>query len=210
MHMLHAIEHVKNEKDATLAYRWNCGAGRCGSCAAEVNGKPVLLCKYEVRPEIKEYTVQPMKVFPVVKDLVVDLTAMREGLKKIPGFKSGQKPFYKMYDYDSEISREMRKCIECGICQDVCHVLREHKKGYLGPRFAVKAASLDMHPKDSQNRASDMEKAGLGYCNVTKCCQSVCPEKIRITDDAIIPLKEKITELKRKEFVDRIFGGGKK
>lgn len=199
MRLLHALEHIKTERDPTLSYRWNCGAGRCGSCAAEVNGKPVLTCKYELLPQEKEITVEPMKVFPLVKDLVVDLTVLREDLKKIPGFKSKQKPFFKIYDYDIEIAKEMKKCIECGICQDVCHVLREHKAAYIGPRFIAKAASLDIHPTDEKKRAVKVEKLGTGYCNVTKCCQQVCPENIRITDNAIIPFKEKIAALHKKE-----------
>ncbi|HLC68857.1 MAG TPA: 2Fe-2S iron-sulfur cluster-binding protein [Candidatus Bilamarchaeaceae archaeon] len=210
MTVLMVLEHIRESMDATLSFRWNCRAGRCGSCAMEINGIPALACKAEIPADAKEISVAPMKIFPAVRDLVVDLTPMREGLRKIGGFQSAQKPFFKMHDYDIEIAGEMRRCIECGICQDVCHVLREHKKNYAGPRFAVKAAANEMHPEDRESRAAEMEKLGLGYCNVTKCCQSVCPEKIRITDDAIIPMKEKIAGLQRKEFFKKILGGGKK
>lgn len=210
MRLLHALEHIKDEKDPTLSFRWNCGAGRCGSCAAEVNGQPVLTCKYEILPNSGEITIGPMKVFPLVKDLVVDLTSMREGLRKIPAFKTTKKPFFKMYDYDVGIAKEMKKCIECGICQDVCHVLREHKTDYAGPRFMAKIASFEMHPYDSNVHAGTAEKSGIGYCNVTKCCQAVCPEKIRITDNAIIPLKEKIAENNRRNFFKKILGLGNK
>lgn len=210
MRLLHAFEHIQKEKDGTISYRWNCGAGKCGSCAVEVNGKPSLACKYEIPKNAKEITIKPLKVFPIVKDLVVDLTSMRNGLKGIPQFKSKQRPFFKMHSYDIEIAKEMKKCIECGICQDVCHVLREHKTDYTGPRFMAKIASLEMHPYDSKNRVATAEKSGIGYCNVTKCCQAVCPEKIRITDDAIIPIKEKIANNLRTNFFRRILGIGDK
>jgi len=216
MRLIDAFEFIRKELDGSLSFRWNCGAGRCGSCAVEVNGVPKLACKYKLNEaeksnENKEITITPMKTFPIVKDLVVDLSSMREGLKKIIPFKPAQKPFYEMHEFDIQTAREMKKCIECGICLDVCHVLREHRADYLGPRFAVKAASLDMHPKDTEQRAKIMEKLGIGFCNVTKCCQTVCPENIRITDDAIIPMKEKITSMKQKEYFKRIFrfGGGK-
>ena len=146
MRLLHALEHVKNEKEPSLAFRWNCGAGRCGSCAAEVNGRPVLICKYEVPHKAEEIVIEPMKVFPIVRDLVTDLAVMREAQGKIPAFKSAKKPFFKMYDYDIGMAKEMKKCIECGICQDICHVIREHKKNYIGPRFIVKLASFETHP----------------------------------------------------------------
>ena len=94
-----------------------------------------------------------------------------------------------------ERSTELRKCIECFLCQDVCHVVREHKADYIGPRWVVKAASFDMHPMDSLNRSEYMkDQAGLGYCNITKCCQEICPEHIVITDDAIIPEKERVVD----------------
>lgn len=210
MRLLHAFEHIQKEKDSTLSYRWNCGSGRCGSCAVEVNGKPSLACKYEIPKGATEITVKPLKVFPAVKDLVVDLTPMRDGLKSMQPFKSKQKPFFKMYDYDIEIAKEMKKCIECGICQDVCHVLREHKTDYAGPRFMAKISSREMHPYGSNQNSATAEKSGIGYCNVTKCCQTACPEKIMITDNAIIPLKEKIAESKRINFFKKIWGWGNK
>jgi succinate dehydrogenase / fumarate reductase iron-sulfur subunit len=73
--------------------------------------------------------------------------------------------------------------------------VREHKADYVGPRFIVKAASFDMHPLDKVDRSDFLkEKAGIGYCNITKCCQEVCPEHIIITDDAIIPEKERVVD----------------
>ena len=76
-------------------------------------------------------------------------------------------------------------------------MLRDHKlkDTYFGPRFYIRIASLEMHPKDTLNRSPSLHaEAGIGLCNVTKCCTEVCPEHIHITDNAIIPLKERMAD----------------
>jgi succinate dehydrogenase / fumarate reductase iron-sulfur subunit len=114
---------------------------------------------------------------------------------------------------DVDRVQEFRKCIECFLCQDVCHVLRDSHKHdeFIGPRFFVHAAALEMHPLDTEDRLEELKEAqGVGYCNITKCCTKVCPEHITITDNAIIPLKERVVS----EFYDplkrlfRVFSGG--
>jgi succinate dehydrogenase / fumarate reductase iron-sulfur subunit len=102
-----------------------------------------------------------------------------------------------MAQEDVDRVQEFRKCIECYLCQDVCHVLREHRlhDRFAGPRFMVYSAALEMHPLDSDNRLDDLRHdQGIGYCNITKCCTNVCPEGIKITDNAIIPLKERVVD----------------
>jgi succinate dehydrogenase / fumarate reductase iron-sulfur subunit len=101
-----------------------------------------------------------------------------------------------MFQEDIDRAQEFHKCIECFLCQDVCHVIRDHeenKRSFAGPRFFVRLAALEMHPLDTNDRL-DLVKAryGLGFCNITKCCTEVCPENIHITDNAIIPLKERV------------------
>jgi succinate dehydrogenase / fumarate reductase iron-sulfur subunit len=119
-----------------------------------------------------------------------------------------------MQQEDIERVQEFRKCIECFLCQDVCHVLRNHHlhDQFIGPRFLVYAAALEMQPLDEDDRLADLKgTGGIGYCNITKCCTKVCPEDIRITDNAIIPLKERVVD----RFYDpvtrlfRVFGGGR-
>jgi succinate dehydrogenase / fumarate reductase iron-sulfur subunit len=111
---------------------------------------------------------------------------------------------------------EPRKCIECFLCQDICHVLRNHEEmgEYFGPRFMVRYQYLAMHPKDVLDRRGAIrKKGGIGLCNITKCCQEVCPEHIHITDNSIIPLKERVVD----EYFDpirwaaqKLTGGSKK
>ena len=197
MVVLDAVHYIENNIDPTLGVRWNCKAARCGSCAAEINGKPSLMCKTRVDSLGDKIHVAPMKAFPIVKDLVTDVSRNWEIARKIPEFtpKKGLKEPWQIAEIDVSRSREFRNCIECFLCQDVCHVIREHDKDYIGPRFMVKAASLDTHPLDSINRSKFLhEEGGAGFCNITKCCQSVCPEHIAITDNAIIPEKESIVD----------------
>lgn len=200
MVVLDAIHDIQAKQDPSLAVRWNCKAGKCGSCSAEVNGKPSLMCmtRIDKYPEGKPILVEPLKTFPVIKDLVTDVSWNYEVNKKIPAFDPIE-PLadgtWRMYQEDVDRIQEFRKCIECFLCQDVCHVLRTHqvKQGFGGPRFLVRLASLLMHPLDKKDRVPFVkEDMGVGYCNITKCCTEVCPEEIKITDNAIIPLKERV------------------
>ena len=207
MVVLDAVHDIQNEQAPDLAVRWNCKAGKCGSCSAEVNGMPRLMCMTRMSelPADGPITIEPVKAFPVVKDLVTDVSWNFEVKKKIRPFKPREPDFpdgtWKMEQADIDRVQEFRKCIECFLCQDVCHVLRNHDKHaeFIGPRFFVHTAALEMHPLDTEDRREDLKRLqGIGYCNITKCCTVVCPESITITDNAIIPLKERVAD----EFYD--------
>lgn len=148
----------------------------------------------------QEITVQPLKTFPLIRDLVTNVSWNYEQNKKIAPFKPKKKnqdgKFY-MQQRDVERVQEFRKCIECFLCQDVCHVLRDHnsKDKFVGPRFMIRLASLEMHPLDEDDRIEDIkDEFGSGMCNITRCCTDVCPEHIQITDNGIIPLKERVVD----------------
>src|SRR5438445_2241718 len=199
MVVLDAIHYIQANYANDLACRWNCKAAKCGSCSAEINGRPRLMCKTRVDEFGKdEIHVWPMRAFPLIKDLVTDVSWNYQVNKEIPGFTppANEPVPYRMLPEDTERVYEYRKCIECFLCQDVCHVLRNHddKSMDYGPRYMVRLAALEMHPLDTQRRTGLLHgKAGVGMCNITKCCQEVCPEHIKITDNAIIPLKERTT-----------------
>jgi succinate dehydrogenase / fumarate reductase iron-sulfur subunit len=152
-------------------------------------------------PEGKPIMLQPLKAFPVIKDLVTDVSVNYKIKKRIKPFKP-RKPdaadgTWRMNQIDIDRIQEFRKCIECFLCQDVCHVLREHHlhEQFAGPRHLVYSAALEMHPLDVEDRTGDLRKEhGIGFCNITKCCTNVCPEGIHITDNAIIPLKERVAD----------------
>src|SRR6202030_3382386 len=147
---------------------WNCKAGKCGSCSAEVNGRPRLTCKTRLDslPLDQPITVSPLKAFPLIKDLVTDVSWNYKINKKIPAFQPRAGVEWKMYQRDVDRVQEFRKCIECFLCQDVCHVLRDHGKHdeFIGPRFVIFVAALEMHPLDTEDRIPELRKAhGIGY-----------------------------------------------
>lgn len=203
MVVLDAVHQIQSEHANDLAVRWNCKAGKCGSCSAEINGHPRLMCMTRMSdmPAGKPVTIQPMKAFPVIRDLVTDVSVNYKIKKRIRKFKPRRPDAadgtWRMMQSDVDRVQEFRKCIECFLCQDVCHVLREHhlNKEFAGPRHMVYVASLEMHPLDVEDRRSDLKHTdGIGYCNITKCCTAICPEHITITDNAIIPLKERVAD----------------
>jgi len=199
MVVLDAVHKIQRTQAKDLAVRWNCKAAKCGSCGAEVNGRPRLMCKtrLEVLPPDEPIIVEPIRTFPVIRDLVADVSWNYEVNKKIPPFTPKPGVEWLMGQEDVDRIAEFRKCIECFLCQDVCHVLREHdlKQGYFGPRFMVRVAALEMHPLDALDRTELLHgEAGLALCNITKCCGEVCPEGISITDNAIIALKERVVD----------------
>ena|SRR5205807_2242945 len=203
MVVLDAVHRIQAEQANDLACRWNCKAGKCGSCSAEINGLPRLMCMTRLNslPLDKPITVEPMKAFPPLKDLVTDVSWNFQVKKRIKPFKprtpDAPDGTWRMAQEDIDRVQEFRKCIECYLCQDVCHVLRDHRKysEFIGPRFLVHVAALEMHPLDTEDRVGELREAfNIGYCNITKCCTHVCPENIHITDNAIIPLKERVVD----------------
>jgi succinate dehydrogenase / fumarate reductase iron-sulfur subunit len=199
MVVLDAVLEIQRSQASDLAVRWNCKAAKCGSCSAEINGRPRLMCKTRLDhlSEEEPLTVRPMKAFPVIRDLVTDVSWNYEVNKRIPPFTPKPDTDWAIGQEDVDRVAEFRKCIECFLCQDVCHILRDHRlqSSYFGPRFLVRVASLEMHPLDTLDRLDlTTDEGGLGLCNITKCCTEVCPEGIHITDNAIIPLKERVVD----------------
>jgi succinate dehydrogenase / fumarate reductase iron-sulfur subunit len=203
MVVLDAIHQIQAESANDLAVRWNCKAGKCGSCSAEINGMPKLMCMTRLSDLdlSKPVTVEPMRAFPPLRDLVTDVSWNFEAKKRIrkftPRAPDAEDGTWRMSQSDVDRVQEFRKCIECYLCQDVCHVLRDHKKhdSFIGPRFLTFVAALEMHPLDTVDRTQELKDVhGIGYCNITKCCTKVCPEGIKITDNAIIPLKERVVD----------------
>lgn len=203
MVVLDVIHKIQAEQANDLAIRWNCKAGKCGSCSVEINGKPKLSCMTRMNEYGPNETiiVTPMKTFPIIKDLVTDVFWNYTQNKRIKQVKlapeSKTDKGYVMYQEDVDRVQEFRKCIECYLCQNVCHVLRDHdkKNKFVGPRFMIRVASLEMHPLDTEDRIPELKNEfGSGMCNITRCCTDVCPENISLTDNGIIPLKERIVD----------------
>jgi succinate dehydrogenase / fumarate reductase iron-sulfur subunit len=153
MVVLDVIHAIQAAHANDLAVRWNCKAGKCGSCSAEINGKPRLMCMTRMSSldTSGPITVAPMKTFPIIRDLVTDVSFNFEMAKRVPAFKPRPKEpdgTYRMYQEDIDRVQEFHKCIECFLCQNVCHVIRDHqenKQHFAGPRLFVRYAALEMH-----------------------------------------------------------------
>jgi succinate dehydrogenase / fumarate reductase iron-sulfur subunit len=219
MVVLDGLHRIQARQANDLAVRWNCKAGKCGSCSVEINGAPRLACmtRMNVFAPGETVTVQPLKAFPIVRDLVTDVSWNYEQNRRIRPFKPrppGPDGRFRMYREDVDRVQEFRKCIECYLCQNVCHVLRDRngKERFVGPRFMIRLAGLEMHPLDDDDRLPEIrEEYGSGMCNITKCCTEVCPESIGITDNGIIPLKERVVDRyydPLRVLAVRIFGRG--
>lgn len=203
MVVLDAVHRIQAEQAPDLAVRWNCKAGKCGSCSAEINGMPKLMCMTRLGELNLDMPVilEPMHAFPSIRDLVTDVSwnfSVKKTIRKFhPRSPDAPDGTWRMQQADVDRVQEFRKCIECFLCQDVCHVLREHHKHdeFIGPRFLVQVAALEMHPLDTEDRIKDLKtQYNIGYCNITTCCRQVCPESITITENAIIPLKERVVD----------------
>ena len=204
--VLDVIHRLQATQAPDLAVRWNCKAGKCGSCSAEINGRPRLMCMTRMCTftEDETVTVTPLRAFPVIKDLVTDVSFNYEKAREIPSFAPpadlapGE---YRMQQVDVERSQEFRKCIECFLCQNTCHVdprPRGEQAGVRRPAVLHPARRAGHAPARHRSTASDeaQDEHGLGFCNITKCCTEVCPEHIKITDNAIIPMKERVVDRK--------------
>jgi succinate dehydrogenase / fumarate reductase, iron-sulfur subunit len=205
--VLDVIHRLQATQTPDLAVRWNCKAGKCGSCSAEINGRPRLLCltRMGTFDQGEVITITPLRAFPVIRDLVTDVQFNYVKAAEIPSFEPRERDAdgnHRMQQIDVERSQEFRKCIECYLCQDTCHVIRDHeenKTAFAGPRYLMRIAELDMHPLDTVDRRRvAQDDHGLGMCNITKCCTEVCPEGIKITDNALIPMKERVVDRKYK------------
>ncbi len=203
--VLDVIHRLQATEAGDLAVRWNCKAGKCGSCSAEINGRPSLMCltRMNTFDEAEAVTITPLRAFPVIRDLVTDVSFNYQKAREVPSFTppADLAPGdYRMTQVDVQRSQEFRKCIECFLCQNTCHAIRDHeenKVSFAGPRYLMRVAELDMHPLDTVDRKDlAQDELGLGYCNITKCCTEVCPEHIKITDNALIPLKERVADVK--------------
>jgi succinate dehydrogenase / fumarate reductase iron-sulfur subunit len=203
--VLDVIHRLQATEAGDLAVRWNCKAGKCGSCSAEINGRPSLMCltRMNTFDESEAVTITPLRAFPVIRDLVTDVSFNYQKAREVPSFTppANLAPGdYRMTQVDVQRSQEFRKCIECFLCQNTCHAIRDHeenKVSFAGPRYLMRVAELDMHPLDTVDRKDlAQDELGLGYCYITKCCSEVCPEHIKITDNALIPLKERVADVK--------------
>ena len=204
MVVLDALHWIQAHAAPDLAVRWNCKAAKCGSCSAEVNGRPSLTCKtrlsdFDAGRDDHGRADAGVPAHPGPRHRrLLELRGQPADPAVHAAGRRARRRTWRWQQEDIERVQEFRKCIECFLCQDVCHVLRNHEteQPFMGPRFLVRVAGLEMHPMDTARPAARYlkDEGGVGFCNITKCCTEVCPEHIKITDNAIIPLKERVAD----------------
>jgi len=178
--VLHALHAIHDDLDPTLAYRYCCGAGQCGTCAVRVDGEPVLACMEEARDGM---IVEPLAL-PVLKDLAVDMEPVIAKIARICPRPDGELPPKEVIE---EI-KPLRDCIECLCCVSACPALLVTE--FAGPTVIRQEMRLALDPRDSGDRITDAVKKGLFYCTTCKRCVEVCPKDIDIPSKAIEKLRE--------------------
>ncbi|HDS64096.1 MAG TPA: succinate dehydrogenase/fumarate reductase iron-sulfur subunit [Methanofollis liminatans] len=177
--VLHAL-HAVHAQDQTLAYRYCCGSGQCGSCAVKVNGTPVLACLAEAKDGM---VVSPLDL-PVVQDLEVDLAPYIDRLAHIAPAPCATFPTKEEID----AIKPLRDCIECMACVSVCPALKV--TDFAGPTAMRQELRLALDPRDTGDRVPEAVKEGLFFCTSCQQCWKVCPKGIQLPGKAIEKLRE--------------------
>ncbi len=202
--ILDCLNKIRWEQDGSLAYRMSCAHGVCGSDGMAINGVPSLACQRLVKQYDynKEIVIDPLPFFPVVKDLVVDMTLFFERMKSIhpiggktldaEGVKEHRQTIEERGQFDDAV-----KCIMCACCMAACPVILDEEPDFIGPAALLRAQRyiFDSRVKDSLSRMKIIEKPyGIWGCKSYFQCTKVCPKKIKVTK-AIQRTKRKILQV---------------
>ncbi|MBL8670150.1 MAG: 4Fe-4S dicluster domain-containing protein [Alphaproteobacteria bacterium] len=195
MRVLDVLDHVHEALGVDLGYRWLCTSKKCGTCAVNVNGSPVLACWEEAQDGM---TIEPIGNMPVVRDLVTSrdgyeatLAAVAPQLQRREEYPGFPEP---LAADDFAPSVHLRDCIQCLACQSVCPVIAQKDAGFAGPAVLVALAELALDPRDGAARgATAGSVAKVFSCVSCYECERVCPAEIPIVSEAIEPLKRLAT-----------------
>ena len=189
--VLDVVTHIQRYMDATLAYRFACRVGMCGSCAMTVNGTPRWTCRTHVDKVVKAGALRigPLANMPVVRDLVAD---MREFFDKWARAKGQFTPTqtrhedFAVVDPGSSERREADaaiECIGCGVCYAACDVVKWNRE-YLGPAALNRAWTLVNDVRDggqAQRLQAVAGDAGCHSCHTMMSCTQLCPKELSPT-----------------------------
>ena len=202
MVVLDALHWIQAHEAPDLAVRWNCKAAKCGSCSAEVNGRPSLTCKTRLSDfdEGETITVEPMRAFPLVRDLVTDVSWNYEVNKtsrrssRLPTSRRKAGGGSRRTSSGSRSSASASSASSARTSATSCATTRRSSHSWARASSSGAPASRCTRSTPRTGPSHLKDEGGIGLCNITKCCTEVCPEHIKITDNAIIPLKERVAD----------------
>ena len=185
--ILDAINHIKDTIDGTLSHRWSCRMGVCGSCGMMVNGEPTLTCaaflsQYAPGP----IRIEPLRYFPVIRDLVVDITSFMTKLKKVKPWivREEEKPLsegeYRQSPDELDAYKKYSMCINCLLCYSACPVIGL-EPSFIGPAAIALAQRYNMDSRDegAAERLSILSQDdGMWQCTFVGECSEVCPKDV--------------------------------
>ena len=187
MVVLDALNYVKNNLDGSLAFRWSCRMGICGSCGMMVNGTPRLTCGAYLREFYpREVVVEPLANFPIIRDLVIDLSGFLEKLEQVQPWivRDHEQPLedgpYLQTPAQHERYKQFSMCINCMLCYSACPVFALEPE-FLGPAALALARRYSMDSRDQGKRlrlATIASSEGIWDCTFVGECSEVCPKGV--------------------------------
>jgi fumarate reductase iron-sulfur subunit len=185
--VLDALNHIKDQIDGTLSYRWSCRMGVCGSCGMMVNGDPKLTCAAFLRDYVPgPIRVEPLANFPIVRDLVIDMSDFLEKLKSVKPWiiRREEKPVsegeYRQSPAELEAYKQFTQCINCMLCYAACPVYGLEPE-FLGPAAIALGYRYQADSRDqgsAQRRPVLASHAGVWQCTFVGECSVVCPKDV--------------------------------
>jgi fumarate reductase iron-sulfur subunit len=185
--VLDALNHIKDRVDGTLSFRWSCRMGVCGSCGMMVNGTPKLTCAAFLRDYYPgEVRVEPLVNFPVIRDLVIDMTDFMKKLKAVKPWivRGAEKPveegeYLQTPDQLAEY-KQFSMCINCMLCYAACPVYGLEPE-FIGPAAIALAHRYNLDSRDEgreERKQVIASSAGIWECTFVGECTEVCPKDV--------------------------------
>jgi len=186
--ILDALNYIKDRLDGSLTFRWSCRMGVCGSCGMMVNGTPKLTCAVPLSDYVSsgQIRIEPLQFFPVVRDLVIDLSSFLEKLSSVKPWiiRDDEKPSsegeYLQTPAELDAYKQFSMCINCMLCYSACPVVGLEPE-FTGPAVIALAQRYNLDSRD-QGAAERMavlnEHEGMWGCTFVGECTNVCPKNV--------------------------------
>jgi fumarate reductase iron-sulfur subunit len=185
--ILDALNYVKDKLDGTLSFRWSCRMGVCGSCGMTVNGKAKLTCAAFLTDQGPgAIRVEPLRFFPVVRDLVVDVSEFMQKLKQVKPWilRKQEQPLaqgeYRQTPDQLDVYKQFSMCINCMLCYSACPIYGL-EPSFIGPAAIALAQRYNLDSRDqgaSERLQILSQHDGLWQCTFVGECSQVCPKNV--------------------------------